>query len=129
MFNEQFSVSIRDISYGKHLDHLSLLGYLHETRVRYLKSIGCTEDNIDGVGSTLIVSDLMCNYKKECFYGDIINVKLEIHKISKIRVMFKYFVTHDNKMVATAEITVAFINAAHKLIKTPVNMQQLFAME
>lgn len=119
MFEQQFTILIRDINYGQHLDHLSLLGYLHETRVRYLKSIGCTETNIDGHGSALIVSNLTCNYKSECFYGDVINVQLTLHKESEVRLVFKYTVTKHNKTVATAEITVAFLDTKHKLIKVP----------
>lgn len=64
IFTQQFTVSIRDITYGQHLDHLALLEYLHETRVRYLNSIDCTELNVDGQGSSLTVSSLTCNYKK-----------------------------------------------------------------
>ena len=122
MCNEQFIIQIRDINYGQHLDHLALLGYLHETRVRYLKSIGCTETNIDGKNSSLITSKLTCNYKKECFYGDIINIQLDLHKESELRLIFKYIVTSNDKIAATAEITVAFLDANHKLIKVPNNL-------
>jgi len=122
VFSEQFTVLIRDINYGHHLDHLALLGYLHETRVRYLRYLGYAENNVDGHGSTLIVSNLVCNYKQECFYGDVINVELGIYKESPLRVLFKYKITRENKIVAIAEITAAFIDSNKKLIKTPENL-------
>jgi hypothetical protein len=28
LFSEQFTIQIRDINYGQHLDHLALLGYI-----------------------------------------------------------------------------------------------------
>ena len=122
MFNQQFTISIRDINYGQHLDHLSLLGYLHETRVRYLHALKCTENNIDGNGTSLIVSTLTCNYKKECFYGDRINVQMEILQESALRLMLKYTVTKDHEIVATAEIIVVFLNSNHKITKIPKNL-------
>ncbi len=64
---EQFTLSIRDINYGQHMDHLALLGYLHETRIRYLKKLGYAENNVDGLGSSLVVINLECAYKHECF--------------------------------------------------------------
>lgn len=119
MFESSFTITIRDINFGQHLDHISLLGYLHETRVRYLETIGCAENNIDGQGSMLVVTNLTCNYKKECFYGEIINIQIEPSKLSDLRLNFKYNVTRSNTIVATAEITVAFINSNRKLIRIP----------
>ncbi len=122
MFSEQFTILIRDINYGQHLDHLFLLGYLHETRVRYLKQMGFSEDNVDGQGSMLVVSSLTCDYKKECFYGDIINIELDTYKESALRLVFKYKVTSGLKTVATAQITTAFISSSKKLIKVPEHL-------
>lgn len=122
MHCEQFTVLIRDINYGQHLDHLSLLGYLHETRVRYLKQIGLAENNVDGHGSMLVVTNLVCNYKQECYYGETINVHLELFKESELRLVFKYKIIRNDKIVATAEISTAFINSNHKLIKIPIQI-------
>lgn len=122
MFNEQFTILIRDINYGQHLDHLSLLGYLQETRIRYLRNIGYSENDVDGHGSRLIISNLTCDYKKECFYGDIINVQLDLSKISELRLLFIYKVTKENKIIATAEITGVFINFKQNLIKVPSHL-------
>lgn len=122
MFNEQFKISIRDIDYGVHLSHIAILGYLWETRVRYLESIGCSENNVDGLGSVLVVVNLTCDYKQESFYGDIINVQIESYKESELKLLFKYVVSKDNKIIATAKITTVFIDKNHKLIRIPKNL-------
>lgn len=119
MFNDSFAITIRDINYGKHLDHLSLLAYLHETRVRYLNSRKCSEDNIDGNNSKLIVKNLVCDYKKECFYNDTIDIGLEVVKESDFKLLFKYIVNRGGVIVATAVITTVFINSSQKLIRIP----------
>ena len=48
MYQEQYFLTIRDINYGNHMDHLALLNYLHETRVRFLRKSGYSEIDVDG---------------------------------------------------------------------------------
>lgn len=119
MFTTQFTVSIREINYGNHLDHAWLIGYLHEARVQYIRSNGYNEGNIDGIGSHLVVVELNCKYKKEAFYGDKLTVRVHTIKKSDLRLIFVYIVTRDKDIIATAEITVAFININNKPIKIP----------
>jgi len=120
MYSEKFKLSIRDINYANHLDHLALLNYLHETRVRFLRSQGYTELDVDGLGSGLVVAELHCNYRAECFYGDEIEVQLSLELISSTRLVFHYTLHKANQvLVATARIRVAFLNTHHKVIAVP----------
>ena len=47
----RISVVNSDINYANHMDHLALLNYLHETRVRLLREHGYSELDVDGKGS------------------------------------------------------------------------------
>lgn len=128
MYSEKFKLSIRDINYANHLDHLALLNYLHETRVRFLRSQGYTELDVDGLGSGLVVAELNCNYRAECFYGDEIEVQLSLELISPTRLVFHYTLYKANRvLVATARIRVAFLNMHHKVIAVP-NYLRLLAV-
>jgi len=75
-------VRISDVNYGNHVGNDSVVSILHEARVMWLNQYNLTELNIDGVG--LIMSDLEIEFKKESFYGDIIEVQLSIGEISRI---------------------------------------------
>jgi len=75
-------VRITDINYGNHVGNDSFVSILHEARVKWLNQYNLTELNIDGIG--LIMSDLEIEFKKESFYGDIIEVQLSIGEISRI---------------------------------------------
>lgn len=75
-------VRINDINYGNHVGNDAFVSILHEARVQWLHQHNYTELNIDGVG--LIMSDLEIEFKKESFYGDIIEVQLSSGKISVI---------------------------------------------
>lgn len=121
MFKQKFVLTIRDINYANHMDHLALLGYIHETRVRFLRSLGnFNELDIDGKGSGLVVAELSCQYRSECFYGDEIEIIQELDLISPARLLMKYTVyKKDDVVVATAKIRVAIIGRQRKVIAVP----------
>lgn len=120
MYQQNYQLSIRDINYANHMDHLALLNYLHETRVRFLREHGYSELDVDGKGSGLVVADLQCSYRRECFYGDVIRVSLALKVVSPTRLILLYSIYNDDSaLVANAEIRVAFLSAARKIIAIP----------
>jgi acyl-CoA thioesterase FadM len=70
----QIPVRISDINYGQHVGNDSIVGYLHEARVQWLSSMQYNELDIEG--AALIQSELVVNYLKEIFYGDLITVDI-----------------------------------------------------
>ena len=74
-------VRISDVNYGNHVGNDTIVSIIHEARVQWLSQHNFTELNIDGAG--LIMSDLEIEFKKESFYGDVIEVQLSIGEISK----------------------------------------------
>lgn len=81
IFTTSLSVRIYDLNYGNHLGNDSLLSLVHEARVRFLKRINFTELNIDGIG--ILITNLVVNYKAEAFYGDEIQVNIEMGDVSR----------------------------------------------
>lgn len=129
MYQQKFVLTIRDINYANHMDHLALLGYLHEARVRFLRSLGnYTELNVDGNGAGLVVAELNCQYKSECFYGDEIEIVQELELLSPLRLFMNYTVYKGAQViVATARIRVVFLNAERKIIPVPAHIAALAA--
>lgn len=127
MYRQKFSLTIRDINYANHMDHLALLAYLHETRVRFLRSLGdFSELDIDGNGSGLVVAELSCQYKSECFYGDEIEVVQQLELSSPLRLFMNYLVySGGTRLVASARIRVVFLNQSRKIIPVPAHIAVL----
>jgi acyl-CoA thioesterase FadM len=73
-FSTSFPVRITDLNYGAHVGNDTILSFIHEARVRFLKSFGYTELDLGGAG--LIMSDVMIVFKKEIFYGDEIRLSV-----------------------------------------------------
>lgn len=67
-------VRVSDINYGNHVGNDSLVSFLHEARVQFLRDMGYTEFDIEGLG--LIQADLMIRYKNEAFLGDKLSCKI-----------------------------------------------------
>jgi acyl-CoA thioesterase FadM len=75
-------VRITDINYGNHLGNDALVSILHEARVHWLTSLYYTELNIEE--RSIIMNELVVNYLKEMFYGDIIKIELSVGDITPL---------------------------------------------
>ena len=65
---------ISHINYGGHLDNALLLTVVSEARVRFFKSLGYSELDVEGVG--IVVADAAVQYKAEAFHGEVMVVEM-----------------------------------------------------
>lgn len=95
-------VRINDINYGNHVGNNAFVSILHEARVQWLHQHNFTELNIEGIG--LLMSDLEIEFKKESFYGDIIEVQLSRGKISKMSfdLYYQFFTSRNGESILLA---------------------------
>lgn len=70
VFATEIPLYIGHINYGHHLDNAALLALVSEARVRFFKSIGYTELDVEGLG--IIVADAAVQYLGEAFHGDVL---------------------------------------------------------
>jgi len=90
VFSTMIPVRITDVNYGNHVGNDSLVAILHEARMQWLKSLGYTELDIEGIG--VIMSDLVVEYKNESFYGDELRIQLFVGDISSVSFELYYHV-------------------------------------
>lgn len=69
-FSTELTVYLSHINYGNHLDNALLLTLVSEARLRFFKSLGYTELDVEGVG--IIVADAAVQYKSEAFHGEVL---------------------------------------------------------
>lgn len=72
LFTTEVEVRISDINYGNHLGHDSLVSLLHDARVKLLRSHQYTELDVEGCG--FLLTKLFVNYKRQSFYGDLLQI-------------------------------------------------------
>ena len=119
IFSTNMDIHISYINYGDHLGNDSFISLMHEARIRFLNSLGCTERNIEGRG--IIVKTLSIEYKKQVYHGDSLVINIGISKLSKASITLYYVGYNKNEeCVMEAETTIVFFDyEKQKIVKTP----------
>ncbi|MBS0357337.1 MAG: acyl-CoA thioesterase [Proteobacteria bacterium] len=68
LFSTDIPIYITHINKAQHLDNAALIGLLSEARVRFFRSFGYDELDVEGVG--IVVADAALQYKSEAFHGE-----------------------------------------------------------
>lgn len=105
----QIPVRIADINYGNHVGNDAFVSIIHESRMQWLKQYDYTELKIEGIG--LIMSDLAFEFKKESFYGDLVEVKLSVGGISAVgfELYYQLFTKRNNAVILLAKAKTGMI--------------------
>lgn len=74
-----------------HLDNAQLISLVSEARERFLRSLGYTSSNIEGLH--LVIADAALQYISEAFYGEVLRVTMTANDFNKRSCDFVYRVT------------------------------------
>jgi acyl-CoA thioester hydrolase len=117
-FSASIPIRIGDINYGNHVGNDAVLSIIHEARVQFLNSYGFTELNCGGAG--LIMTDVAIEFKKEIFYGDVVEAKVAATNFTNIGfdLYYQLSVIRDNNplLVAAAKTGMICYNYTQKKI-------------
>jgi acyl-CoA thioester hydrolase len=78
----QIPVRITDVNYGNHVGNDAFVSIIHEARLQWLKQHRFSEMDFGGTGLTM--GDLAIEFKKESFYGDIIDITIFCGEIARV---------------------------------------------
>lgn len=126
-FTTGLRVRITDVNYGGHMGNDSLLGLLHEARVRFLSSRNLSELNVFGLG--LIMTDSVIVYKSEAFCGETLVVEMAVADFNKYGCDFVYRVSEQasGREVARAKTGIVFFDYQQRAVqKVPQAFADLF---
>lgn len=128
-FNFHVSIPIRitDINYGGHVGNDTVLTLLHEARMKFLLHHNFTEINFGGVG--LIMRDVTIEFKKEIFYGDIIDIYVTASNFSRVGfdVFYKIVKSAEEIQVAIAKTgMICYDYEMKKIASIPISVLQVF---
>lgn len=73
-FATDIQIYISHVNPGGHLDNAQLLTLVSEARVRFFKSLGYRESDIEGCA--IVVADIGAQYKSEAFHGETLRLSL-----------------------------------------------------
>ena len=120
IFSTFIDIRITDINYGGHLGNDSVLGIIHEARVRFLKDKGFTEADIGGIG--IIMTDAVIQYSSEGLYGDKLKIDVAVDAITDRGCDLYYRLTNTKteKVIVKAKTNIVFFDyKTRKVGKVP----------
>lgn len=70
------------MNYGGHVGNDTVLSIIHEARMQFLQHLGYSEMEFAGVG--MIMADVVIEFKRELYYGDVVIASITTGEISKV---------------------------------------------
>jgi acyl-CoA thioester hydrolase len=128
-FSTEIAVRITDINYGGHLGNDSVLGLVHEARVRFLQHYNYSEIDVEGV--SMIMTDAVIVYKSQGFCGDILIVDVMVNDIGRTGCDFLFRMKNKatGKEIARAKTGIAFYDYDNeKIVEVPSEFKKKFAL-
>lgn len=75
IFSTDIPIYISHVNQGGHLDNAQLLTLVSEARVRFFRWLGYAGE-LDIEGHSIVVGDMLAQYKSEAFYGETMQVDM-----------------------------------------------------
>lgn len=125
-FRTEMPVRITDVNYGGHVGNDTLLAYIQEARVRWLRSLGYPSELLaEPVG--LILVDISVRLKAEAVYGDTLEVRLAVSEWTRTGFELSYHIVKrsDGTEVGRATTGFAFFDySAKRLAEAPAGFRE-----
>ncbi len=126
-FRTDIPIRIGDINYGGHLGHDAILPIVHEARIRFLRSFGYSELNIDGCA--ILLTDAVIVYRSEGFYGDVLSVEVAVTDVRSAAcdIVFRLTNLQTGKEIARAKTGIVFVDPkASRIVAIPEGFRAHF---
>lgn len=127
-FSTDITLYLSHINYGNHLDNAMLLTVVSEARLRFLKSMGYTELDVEGVG--IIVADAALQYRAEAHHGEVMRVAMAARDFNKYGcdLMWQMTEAGSGREVARGKTGILFFDYARsKVTAVPPGFAARFA--
>ena len=102
--------------------HSNYARYLEEARLNIMDQVGLSYDKLEKIGIIIPVLELHDYYLKSITYGDIIEIRPEIVKLTPVRFTLKYEIYRSgtDELLHMAETSHAFLDSDFK----PMNLKK-----
>ena len=118
-FTTEVQVQFSQINVGNHLDNVQMLTFFTEGRVRFLRWLGYSERDVEGL--SIPVGDLVVQYVTEGFYGETLLVHVHVGDFNKygFDMIFQITEKTSGREIARGKTGMVFLNRETRKV-TPV---------
>ena len=127
VFSTEIPVMVRDINAGRHMSYDSLLPMMEETRVRFMRSINYSQENVNGAG--IIAADVAVVYKQQGHYGQVLKFELAPTDFTKKGCDFIFRISDSTtgEEIARAKMGIVFFDySKQKSVPVPEAFRKKF---
>jgi len=113
-FSTEIQIYISHVNQGGHLDNAQLLTLVSEARVRFFKTLGYREGDVEG--HPIVVGDIGAQYQSEGFHGETMVVSMEPTDFNKygFDLSFRMREKLSGRDVARGKIGIVFVERGVK---------------
>jgi acyl-CoA thioester hydrolase len=125
---QTFDTSIRVRSYELdalgHVNHAVYLNYLEQARYDVMESGGYPHSEVLGRGWGLYVVRIEVDYKKQCFQGDLLQVRTWVEKFRKVTMTLRHEIRREIEgeeadPAVTARVVLVWIGEDGRPMRVP----------
>jgi len=127
-FSTDITLYQSHLNYGGHLDNALLLTVVSEARVRFFKSLGYTELDVEGVG--ILVADAALQYRSEAFHGEVMVLRLGATDLGRkgFDLVWSMNEQTTQREVARGKTGIVFFDyATHQVVPMPAAFREKMA--
>jgi acyl-CoA thioester hydrolase len=93
-----------------HMNNVSPFIYFEEARIKFLQSLGVFTGNVYEEGVP-VVADLQCNYLKQSYFGETIDMYVKANNVGTTSIDFHYMAVNDkNEITLTGRGRLVFVD-------------------
>jgi acyl-CoA thioesterase FadM len=120
LFSTDIPIYISHVNQGGHLDNAQLLSLVSEARLRFFRWLGYAGE-LDIDGQSIVVGDMLAQYKSEAFYGETMEVHMVPDDFNKygFDLVFRLRDKSSGREVARGKTGVVFLSGETKKVAAP----------
>jgi len=128
-FRYECIIRVYDVNMSGHVGTTEMVALLHQARHEMLKSNGIHELNLGDDRTSIIMADMVVNFRKEIFLDDRITIESTIGEIGDKGFRFFHRIYKNGKLACLAESgAVAFDFKNRTIGKLPATFRDTFSI-
>lgn len=122
----QIRVRYGEVDQMGFLYHANYVTYFDVARTEMIRELGMSNHRVEELGYMIPVLSVNVDYGMPAHYDDVLTIRTSIRELPKVKSTFFFEVFRDETLLATGNVTVAFMHSdTKKACRPPREMMDL----
>ncbi len=106
--------------------HSNYLRYFEIARTELLRASCVRYREMEEAGQFVVVAKIDCRYRSPARYDDELTIACRITKVTAAKIIHQYHITHQERRIVDADVTLAVIDRDGKLQRVPEELREQY---